>query len=395
MVSSIRYTKAIIAFIIVFAGFLVCINLFFVSEERKKLNADFNSRVQNELYLIGTFVTEPLLEQQFAVVEQFVLQWGDKTPDIIEIKALSPNGFQLAHFKRSVPHNNTATFLDSVDFMGQRLLDLEIVKDLSPVELHLQKFWKLLIVQSLIVLSVLGIIIWFIIKKLALNPLEDEIVRRKDAELNLQKAHSQLETKVMERTSELATEKELLAVTLRSIGDGVITTDIAGSVVLMNETAEDLTGLSQEKAAGRQILEVFHTINERSREISESLVKKVIETGQIVALTKHTVLIGKNDREFIISNSAAPIRDKDGTIVGVVIVFNDITDQQRTEKEIIHYAAGPDGLNGAVLGQCMGTLCNEPARRPDFSRRTPPYRRDRVYGCVLHTPHLLCISHWQ
>ncbi len=133
----------------------------------------------------------------------------------------------------------------------------------------------------------------------------------------------------------LAEEKERLAVTLRSIGDGVITTDISGNVVLLNKIAEKLTGWSNEEAVGRPLEEVFHIINEQTREICENPAKKVITSGQIVGLANHTILVTKDGKELSIADSGAPILDDQSNIIGVVLVFRNVTEQIRTEKELL------------------------------------------------------------
>lgn len=134
---------------------------------------------------------------------------------------------------------------------------------------------------------------------------------------------------------ELFDEKEQLMVTLRSIGDGVITTDHTGRVVLLNDISEKLTGWTQKEAAGRPLEEVFHIINEITRERCVNPVEKVLRTGVIVELANHTALITKDGRELVIADSGAPIRDRDGTIIGVVLVFRDITERVKSEKEIL------------------------------------------------------------
>ncbi|HPZ08314.1 MAG TPA: PAS domain S-box protein [Candidatus Eremiobacteraeota bacterium] len=133
----------------------------------------------------------------------------------------------------------------------------------------------------------------------------------------------------------LASEKEHLAVTLRSIGDGVITTDIEGKIVLINKAAEHITGWSEEDARGKYINEVFHIINEKSRKPCENPVAKVLKTFKITTIPEETLLIGKDGSEKLISNSGAPILDKNGKIIGVVLVFRDITEQTKLEEEIL------------------------------------------------------------
>jgi PAS domain S-box-containing protein len=132
----------------------------------------------------------------------------------------------------------------------------------------------------------------------------------------------------------LATEKEQLAVTLDSIGDAVITTDTAGHVVLMNPIAEHLTGWNIDQAAGRPLGEVFNIINELSGTPCASPVEKVLESGQIVGLANHTVLISRTGEQRSIADSGAPIVTTGGETIGVVLVFRDVTDQYRIEKEL-------------------------------------------------------------
>ncbi len=133
----------------------------------------------------------------------------------------------------------------------------------------------------------------------------------------------------------LAAEKERLAVTLRSIGDAVITTDSDGRIVLMNPVAEDLTGWKETDAVGRPLMEVFRIVDERTRKACANPVDKVISTGQKVALANHTLLIAKDGSEFLIADSGAPILANQRDILGIVLVFRNITERQRMEKELL------------------------------------------------------------
>ncbi|MBU1565713.1 MAG: PAS domain S-box protein [Proteobacteria bacterium] len=142
-------------------------------------------------------------------------------------------------------------------------------------------------------------------------------------------------TERKEAENKLAEEKERLAVTLRSIGDGVITTDVQGNVVLLNKVAENLTGWIQSEACGRPLTEIFHTINEQTREKCENPVAKVISGGRIIGLANHTALIAKDGTERSIADSGAPISDLEGNIIGVVLVFRDVTQEIKTEKELL------------------------------------------------------------
>ncbi len=142
-------------------------------------------------------------------------------------------------------------------------------------------------------------------------------------------------TRRKEFENRLASEKERLAVTLQSIGDAVITTDTEGNVMLVNPVAEKLTGWTWEAALHRPITEVFHIINEQTRKPVEDPLQKVLSTGQIIGLANHTVLIGKDGVERNIADSGSPIHDRSGNIIGVVLVFRDITNDLKTERELL------------------------------------------------------------
>ena len=133
----------------------------------------------------------------------------------------------------------------------------------------------------------------------------------------------------------LAAERELLAVTLQSIGDGVITTDTEGRVAMLNAVAQELTGWTAADAVGRPLNEVFHIVNEKTRAVCENPVAKVLETGMIVGLANHTALIARDGTARAIADSGAPIRGDDNRIRGVVLVFRDVTEQQRLEGEAL------------------------------------------------------------
>jgi len=132
------------------------------------------------------------------------------------------------------------------------------------------------------------------------------------------------------RTSE---SREVFRVTLRSIGDAVITTDINGGVTYINGVGEALTGWSQQEARGQPLQDVFHIVNEVTRQPVENPATRALREGVVVGLANHTVLIRKNGEECPIDDSAAPIRNEQGHVSGCVLIFRDVTAQRQVERE--------------------------------------------------------------
>ena len=129
-------------------------------------------------------------------------------------------------------------------------------------------------------------------------------------------------------------EREQLAVTLRSIGDGVITTDLEGKVVLINRVTEQLTGWSQQEAIGQPVERIFKIINEESGEPCKSPVTEVLASGLAVEQTTNTGLVAKDNNHYSVENSGSPIFNRRGIIVGVVLVFRDVTEKRRAKEEL-------------------------------------------------------------
>ncbi len=131
---------------------------------------------------------------------------------------------------------------------------------------------------------------------------------------------------------------EWFATTLRSIGDAVIATDERGRITFMNAVAEELTGWSVDEARGEGLARVFAIVNERTRIEVESPVTKVLREGVVVGLANHTILVKKGGGEVAIDDSGAPIRNAKGDLVGVVLVFRDVTEKRREEERRLFIA---------------------------------------------------------
>jgi PAS domain S-box-containing protein len=181
------------------------------------------------------------------------------------------------------------------------------------------------------------------LRSVALQNAKSILRARQQAERELIATKEALEQRTQELSRTLAAQKEIeselreqrewFRVTLSSIGDAVITTDMRGNVTFLNPVAEAMTGWSSGNARGVPLERVFTIVNEHTRQRVQNPVEKVLREGVVVGLANHTALIARDGTEVAIEDSAAPIRDSNGNVSGAVMVFHDVTARRRAEAE--------------------------------------------------------------
>jgi diguanylate cyclase (GGDEF)-like protein/PAS domain S-box-containing protein len=197
-----------------------------------------------------------------------------------------------------------------------------------------------------------------------IRQLQHEVEQRKKAEKDLASLNNNLEEIIQQRTVELSSinrdllmeieqrklieqdlfkEKQQALVTLQSIGDAVITTDMDSKVTYLNPIAEKMTGWELAEAKGKPILEVFRILNESTRKLAPNPVDVVLAHGTVCGIANHTVIVSRTGEEFAIEDSAAPIINVDGNTIGVVLVFHDVS-QAKQMAEKMSYLAEHDFL---------------------------------------------------
>lgn len=152
--------------------------------------------------------------------------------------------------------------------------------------------------------------------------------------------------------TELSEKEQYLSLTLNSIGDAVITTDANTSIVRMNPVAEYLTGWSIEEAAGKLLKDIFN-IKNQPNDHNNDLLDQVISTGHVVHVSQDCILTSRSGKQYCIADSAAPIRDKTGAIHGIVLVFNDITEQKKKDEQL------QQSLKMDALGKLTGGIAHD------------------------------------
>src|SRR6202790_1084314 len=155
-------------------------------------------------------------------------------------------------------------------------------------------------------------------------------IARQRAERELLASKEALERK----TEELQQQRAWFEVTLSSIGDAVITTDVQSKVTYLNPVAESMIGWTSAQARGEPLERVFRIVNEYTQQTVANPIGRALQTGNIVGLANHTALIDKNGRVIPIEDSAAPIRDTQGKVIGAVMVFHDVSDRRRVEDAL-------------------------------------------------------------
>ena len=185
-------------------------------------------------------------------------------------------------------------------------------------------------------------------------------------------------------TATLFRERELLQVTLSSIGDGVIVTDIHGLVTFLNPVAQELCGWTNESASGQPLGSVFKIVNESTREIVENPALRALAEGRIVGLANHTILISQTGSECAIADSAAPIRGIDGQLQGSVLVFRDVTVDREQEQALRRSEA----LNAGILKAALDAIitCDHEGHIIEFNPAAEQifgYQREEILGRKL------------
>jgi PAS domain S-box-containing protein len=221
-----------------------------------------------------------------------------------------------------------------------------IISARAPLE---REVFDTLIIFSALLAGVVTIIVLFFLNK-CLKTRVFERTRALENEVNVR----------LKAEEEILEEKERFKVTLACIGDGVITTDLEGKVVLVNNVAQKLTGWSQQEASGCPLSEVFKIVNEETGKPCSSTVDKVLSSGEIVGFTNHSALISRDGSKHSIEDSGAPIINTSGKIIGIVMVFRDVTEQRRTEEELlkIRKLESVGVLAGGIAHDFNNILCS-------------------------------------
>jgi len=312
----------IILIVFFFAGFYI-----YQSDLKRELSIASNES-KKELVIIAQQVKERLQKKDYLLAKSFITAWGNNDTNISEIVLTAENGFEIEHFYNAKKAEKIIMQKTDISYAYDKTASLIIYWNIDEISQNQQLFMYQLLSGYFFIFVIL-----FLLVRLNIRTQQQKSLLQIE-----NKRRIAVENSLLETNTALQHREQDLSITLNSIGDAVIATDAEGNVVRMNPVAEQLTGWTLAEAKGVTLKTVFPIIDASTREVIENPVEKVIASGETIYLTNHTTLIAKDGTEYQIADSAAPIRDKENQIQGMVLVFNNVTEQYKLRHEISDYA---------------------------------------------------------
>ncbi len=342
--------------------------------EKESLLRELARRNDQTLSLLKASLLEPLLTEDVPILRTMVEHVAQSEGDICHVKVSNEEGQVLVQWQHDFDpeRQDWIRFRRDILFEGEKFGSIEIAWTSDPIKEMLRARMERVWIATTLPLSALLVLILLIVHWLAIRPV-NRIYRRVrtlaagdlvtplkvkgsrelkllaetvNRTMDLMRQDQEQKERLKQACEEAFQSRELAEVTLHSIGDAVITTDRDGRITYLNPVAERLTGWPKNEARGRQINEVFFIIDGESGErIENDPVTRALETGEVALLEGYTKLNARDGCQFAIEDSAAPIRSRDGEVLGVVLVFHDVTEQRRMAEKI-NYQATHDPLTG-------------------------------------------------
>ena len=360
---SLKYRIAVIIFILEAIMMAVVLQ----QTQKQSYEASFKQINSNEraiLKLVAGISKSALITEEYAELQPYVthlisgteasrLILADENSLIVVSSSTTDIGTKFPVLKDRPDYRwQVAELENNSGLMGYLAIEFSSM-ELDDAYLHAREFGITIALFGMLIIAAVGILVGFlltrrleIITSTARSIGEGDFTARtninaQDEIGKLANTFDRMIERLVENKEELsrslfkAQEKEEnLTVTLNSIGDAVITTDAKGLITRMNPVAENLTGWSTTEAQAHSIKNVFNIIDASTRKEIDNPIDKVILTGETVYLSNHTTLIAKDGTEYQIADSAAPIRNANNQILGMVLIFNDVTEQYKMREKI-------------------------------------------------------------
>ena len=300
-----KYSRVILVFVTVLLVFLTIV-ISAILSQHKEMMEEIHHDAQRELELIGSFTQGALLRQDYASVETFLTQWAHDHKEILSLKAVAPNGFELVNVTRDSLSEATFNLRQKVSYEGRELIDLEMTKDMSPVQEGMVKLSVPLVLGSILLVVIIGAVLWFAMKKLALVPMEKELAVREQAEKKFR-------------------------ILLESAPDSLVLVNKDGTIYMVNGQTEVLFGYRREELEGQ---EVQLLMPERFRERHKKFTEQFSESPKSRPMGHNLELFGltKDGREFPADISLSPVETEEGSFI--LSAVRDISERKNAEEKI-------------------------------------------------------------
>ncbi len=375
--------RKLIVYTIVFSSLITLILT--VVQLYTEYNHDINN-VKNQLHQIKTSYSDSIEQAVWvdnSVQLQLLLDGITELPDITYSEIVSDNA---AHTSSGKPaHKNVIGFTQAIThYYNGRIVNigkLKVIASLQGVYQRLLNRLWIILASNAVKTFLVAIFIYTLFTRLITWPLsriaefaQYDTPDTFDKPLDLKRKKitgddfdivttsiNKMRTRLHNLISDVQQQKNYLSLTLSSIGDAVITTNEKGLVTQLNPVAEKVTGWTNTEATGKNLKEVFKIFDASTGESITNPVDIVLSSGETVYLSNHTTLIAKDGSEYQIADSAAPIYDEDNNILGIVLVFNDVTETYRlreaarnTQKQL--QSLLDDMLTSVIITKADGTL---------------------------------------
>lgn len=361
---------------------------------RRQLQADYSVSLhttsEDTFLLLSAATLEPVISEDIPQLRSIVNETGRLQPDIHAIRVMNEDGVLLASLTKNSEADikGLVTFSKDLSFESELFGTLEIDWSTQRLDQEVNRHTRIMRYSVIASLLTLTLIIVLLIHLFAVRPigkihqhllslskgnLKSRVDIDSSRELSLlgssvnnlaaaleQQKLREYELELAQR--ELFEAKEMAEITLHSIGDGVISTDVKGYVQYLNPISERLTGWSTEQAQGRPIEEVVNLVDELSRRPLPNTIRQCLAGSKTVSVDTHALLIARNGQESAIDNSGSPIRNRNGEIMGAVMVIHDVTESRHMTREL-EYQAAHDSLTDLI-------------NRKEFDRQLFQYRED-------------------
>ena len=321
--------KSQLAIIMVLATFLVVADTIVFFQHKHTLYAEFSEAGKDNVLLLAMLAEEAVTQQDFSALDRLLKQWGGGKKGVVELTAEGADGRALAKYRRSYPAAEAVTFVATVGGGNHKAVQLKLVRDTNYVTSHLKKQVYEIGIISLLIMLTLALSLSFVLRRLTIVPLAEEINRRKVLLIKMRRIRN---------------ENQRL---LEAAGEGIFSIQQDGVCTFINDTALAMLGLKRGEVVGRNIHRMIHHTDPKGEQCQGDacLIMHALQTGE--AVTADEDCFWRSDgASFPVMYSASPLYDGRGN-AGVVVVFHDITEQQ-SERMILEHQATHDPLTGLV-----------------------------------------------